>query len=56
LQLNALRCAQNSDSIRLQQLCQPIRNLEASRNVCPFVFDHGFAAFDWLLSKGMILR
>lgn len=30
LQINALRCAQNSDSIRLQQLYQSIRNLEAS--------------------------
>jgi hypothetical protein len=30
LQMNALRCAQNSDSIRLQQLYQSIRNLEAS--------------------------
>ena len=30
LQMNALRCAQNSDSMRLQQLYQSIRNLEAS--------------------------
>jgi hypothetical protein len=30
LQMTALRCAQNSDSIRLQQLYQSIRNLEAS--------------------------
>jgi hypothetical protein len=30
LQMNALRSAQNSDSIRLQQLYQSIRNLEAS--------------------------
>ena len=49
LQTTALQCVQNSDSIRLQQLCQWIRNLEVSRNVCPFVFDHGFAEFDWLL-------
>jgi hypothetical protein len=30
LQMNALQTAQNSDSIRLQQLYQSIRNLEAS--------------------------
>jgi hypothetical protein len=30
LQMNALQSAQNSDSIRLQQLYQSIRNLEAS--------------------------
>ena len=30
LQMNALRSAQNSDSFRLQQLYQSIRNLEAS--------------------------
>jgi hypothetical protein len=30
LQITALRCTQNSDSIRLQQLYQSIRNLEAS--------------------------
>ncbi|HEU4678365.1 MAG TPA: hypothetical protein VFS35_02515, partial [Terrimicrobiaceae bacterium] len=30
LQITALQCAQNSDSIRLQQLYQSIRNLEAS--------------------------
>jgi hypothetical protein len=30
LQMTALRCAQNADSIRLQQLYQSIRNLEAS--------------------------
>lgn len=30
LQMNALRSAQNSGSFRLQQLCQSIRNLEAS--------------------------
>ncbi len=30
LQMNALRCAQNSDSIRLQQLYQSICNLEGS--------------------------
>jgi len=30
LQMDALRCVQNSDSIRLQQLYQSIRNLEAS--------------------------
>ena len=29
-QMNVLQCAQNSDSIRLQQLYQSIRNLEAS--------------------------
>ena len=29
-QMNALQCAQNSDSIRLQQLYHSIRNLEAS--------------------------
>ena len=30
LQMNALQCAQNADSIRLKQLYQAIRNLEAS--------------------------